>query len=593
MKLVKLLALFPLLLLAACATTAPKLTAGAQLNQHFEQYFEEDLALNPVSASFIGDNRYHDQLELDASPEFKASTVALGQKYLNAVRAIDPAGLTGQEQLSRDMFIYQRELSLEASRFPGRLLPISQFDGGMAVVMPMLGAGDGPQPFATYEDHQRWWKRARQFPAWVDGAIEAMREGMARGVVQPRMVMAKVVPQLEQLIAAHAEDSVFFGPVALLPASLTEAERTAAEEEYRRLVLEVLNPAYARLRDFIRDEYLPACRDTVAWSALPEGQAWYALQARRHTTTSMSAEAIHALGLSEVARIRSGMEQVMREVGFKGDLAAFFQHVQEDPQFFFANAKELIDHYQLLKKRIDAELPRLFSSFPRADYEVREVEAYRAASAAGGSYMSAPEDGSRPGIFYINTYNLKAQPIYGTETLSLHEASPGHHFQVTIQQELQELPRFRRHSGNVAYVEGWALYAESLGKELGMFTEPMQWYGRLSDEMLRAMRLVVDTGLHAKGWSREQAIQYMKDNSSLAPSDIEAEVERYIVYPGQALGYKIGDLRIQGMRRKAEQALGKRFDIRAFHDQVLRDGALPMAMLETKIDRWIAAELAR
>ena len=300
---------------------------------------------------------------------------------------------------------------------------------------------------------------------------------------------------------------------------------------------------------------------------------------------------IHEIGLSEVARIRGEMEGVMREVGFKGTLAEFFRYVQEEPAFHFERSADLLEMFRRVKKQIDAELPRLFSAMPKADYEVREVEAFRAASAAGGSYQGPSADGTRPGTFYVNTYNLRAQPIYGIETLSLHEAAPGHHFQISIQQELTGLPRFRRFERNVAYVEGWALYAESLGRELGMFMDPMQWYGRLSDEMLRAMRLVVDTGLHAQGWSRERAIRYMQDNSSLAVTDIVAEVERYIVNPGQALGYKIGDLRIQSMRRKAAEALGNRFDVREFHAQVLMDGSLPLDVLEAKIDRWIAGQL--
>jgi len=410
---------------------------------------------------------------------------------------------------------------------------------------------------------------------------------MARGIVHPRVVMAKVVPQLDALIAVDTETSVFHGPVEMIPRDWPAADRFRLKVAIGILIEEDLNPAYARLRDFIRDEYLPACRETVGWSSLPGGAEWYASEVRRHTTTALSPAEIHAIGLAEVARIRAGMEQVMREVGFKGTLAEFFRYVQREPAFYFASPADVLTAFERLKKQIDAELPRLFSVTPKADYEVRAVEAFRAASAAGGSYQGPSADGARPGIFYVNTYNLKAQPIYGIETLSLHEAAPGHHFQVSIQQELTGLPRFRRFEGNVAYDEGWALYSESLGRELGLFSDPMQWYGRLSDEMLRAMRLVVDTGLHAEGWSRERAIRYMQDNSSLAASDVEAEVERYIVMPGQALGYKIGDLRIQALRRRAEESLGSRFDVREFHAAVLTDGALPMDVLEKKIERWI------
>jgi uncharacterized protein (DUF885 family) len=302
------------------------------------------------------------------------------------------------------------------------------------------------------------------------------------------------------------------------------------------------------------------------------------------------AEEIHELGLAEVARIRGEMLAVKEKVGVKGDLDAFFKFLEEDPQFYFTNEADLLEAYRDAKRHIDALLPKLFSDFPKADYEIRAVEPFRAASSAGASYQSPSADGSRPGIFYINTFNLKAQPKFGIETLSLHEAAPGHHFQISIQQELTDLPRFRRFTGYTSYVEGWALYAESIGKELGVFTDPYQWYGRLSDEMLRAMRLVVDTGLHSKGWTRERAIRYMLDNSSMAESDVTAEVERYMVIPGQALGYKLGQIHISALRAKAERELGRAFDVREFHSQVLRDGALPMDVLATKIDRWIDAK---
>ena len=574
------------LLLQACAAL-PREVPGEKLERLVEAYFDESLAQNPVYATWIGENRYDDRLEMTATPEYEAATTALESRYRDAVAAIDPATLTAGARLTREMFLYNRDSAIGRARHPNRLLPISQFDGGMVTVMAIFGAGGSAQPFASVEDHDRWLSRARKFPRWVDGAIAAMREGMAAGVVHPRVVMAKLVPQLEALITPDEESSPFFGPVALISADWPQPERERLERGYRVLIEYELNPALRRLADFVRDEYLPSCRDTVGWNALPDGAAWYASEVRHHTTTDLTPAEIHAIGLAEVARIRAGMEGVMREVGFQGTLAEFFRYVQEEPAFYFDDAAQLLQGYRRIKRRIDAELPRLFSVMPRADYEVREVEAFRAASAAGGSYANGTADGSRPGMFYVNSYNLKAQPIYGMETLSLHEAAPGHHFQVSIQQELTDLPRFRRFEGNVAYDEGWALYAESLGRELGLFTDPMQWYGRLSDEMLRAMRLVVDTGLHDQGWSREQAMRYMRENSSMAASDVEAEVDRYIVMPGQALGYKIGDLRIQALRRRAEQALGSRFDIRDFHAAVLTDGSLPMAVLEAKMERWI------
>jgi uncharacterized protein (DUF885 family) len=587
---VKLLLIVPTLLLGGCATLRAPVPA-VELERLVESYFDEYLALNPTLATELGDSRYDDRLELTASPEYAAAALALERRYRDAVAAIESEMLDPSSRLSREMFLYNRDIAIDLHRFPGRLLPLDQFNGGMPSMLAFLGAGSGSQPFETVADYDRWLARAAQFPRWVDTAIAAMREGMAQGVVHPRVVMAKVVPQLDALVAFEAEASVFYGPVRLIPQDWPAADRFRLKVAFGILVEETLNPAYARLRDFIRDEYLPACRDSVGWSALPGGAGWYASEVRRHTTTRLTPDEIHAIGLAEVARIRAAMEGVMREVGFQGTLAEFFRYVQEEPAFYFEQPAELLAGYQRLKKRIDAELPRLFEVMPRADYEVREVEAFRAASAAGASYQGPSADGTRPGIFYVNTYNLRAQPIYAMETLSLHEAAPGHHFQVSIQQELTGLPRFRRFEGNVAYGEGWALYAESLGRELGLFTDPMQWYGRLSDEMLRAMRLVVDTGLHAGQWSRERAIRYMQDNSSLAATEIEAEVERYIVWPGQALGYKIGDLRIQALRRKAETALGSRFDLRGFHGAVLMDGALPLDVLEAKIDRWIEGRL--
>jgi uncharacterized protein (DUF885 family) len=396
-----------------------------------------------------------------------------------------------------------------------------------------------------------------------------------------------VVPQLREIVTAKITDNIFWAPIAAMPAGISAKDRKRISDNYSAALSNEVLPAYSRLADFIERDYLPAARTTVGWSELPDGQAWYRWRIRSATTMDMPAEEIHQLGLAEVARIRGEMLSVKNQVGFKGDLDAFFKFVEEDPQFYFNSEAELLDAYRGVKRRIDALLPKLFADFPKADYEIRAVEAFRAASAAGGSYQSSSPDGKRPGIFYINTHNLKAQPRFGLETLSLHEASPGHHFQISIQQELTDLPRIRRFNGYVSYSEGWALYAESLGKELGVFTDPYQWYGRLSDEMLRAMRLVVDTGLHAKGWTREQAIKYMLDNSSLAESDITAEVERYIVWPGQALGYKLGQLHISALRARAQAQLGASFDVREFHSQILRDGAVPMNVLTAKIDRWI------
>jgi uncharacterized protein (DUF885 family) len=563
-----------------------------------ERYFDDWLALNPVAATFLGDDRFDDRLGNPASLDYLRASRALEEKYLADALAIDPARLPDAQRLTWDAFVRGRRLALRGAEFPYELIALNQMDS-LYSTLAVLGSGESAQPFRTPAQHEKWLKRASEFPAWVDAAIERLRDGARRGVTLPQPAAKKLVPQLDQLAGGRVEDTVFWSPVRALgagtaapPAGFTIADRERLAREYRTLIGERIVPALKKLRTYLATEYVPACRTTSGWSALPDGARWYAYAVEAETTTQMSPEEIHRLGLSEVARIRGEMEAVKKQVGFQGDLHAFFRYLQTDPKFYFDRPEDLIAGYQDIKRRIDAKLPTLFRTFPKADYEVRPVEAFRAESAAGGSYQNPSEDGTRPGIFYVNTFNLKAQPKFGMETLSLHEASPGHHFQIAIQQELHGLPRFRRFGNYSAYAEGWALYAESIGKELGMFTDPYQWYGRLSDEMLRAMRLVVDTGLHAKGWSREQAIAYMLDNSSMTESDVTAEVERYMVWPGQALGYKIGQLRITAMRARAERELGSKFDVKAFHDQVLKDGALPLDVLDAKIDRWIAATKA-
>jgi uncharacterized protein (DUF885 family) len=582
-----------LVLAAACASTprvssdAPA-TASPELTRLVEEYFEESLRLSPLTATFIGDERYDDRLENTASAAHLAELAALERRYLDRVRALDPARLDAPSRVTYDIFVSERELTLEGLKFPSHLLPINQFSN-MPSLIAVLGSGASAQPFRNARDYERFLARARAFVVWTDTAIASMREGMRRDITQPRVVMEKLLPQLRRIAAGGPEQSPYWQAVKGMPDSIPAAERERIAATYREALAREILPAYTRLADFVEREYLPAARTTVAWTALPGGEEWYRFLVRQSTTTDLTPEEIHALGLSEVARIRGEMLRVKDQVGFEGDLPAFFRYLQTDPKFFHASGEELVAGYRAVKARIDALLPKLFSDFPKADYEVREVEPFRAATSAGAFYQPPSADGKRPGIFYVNTHNLQAQPIYGMETLSLHEAAPGHHFQVAIQQELTELPRFRRFNGYVAYQEGWALYAESIGSELGVFTDPYQWYGRLNDEMLRAMRLVVDTGLHAKGWSREQAIRYMLDNSSMAESDVVAEVERYIVIPGQALGYKVGQLRMTALRARAETALGPRFDVREFHSVMLRDGALPLDVLEAKIDRWIAS----
>lgn len=420
-----------------------------------------------------------------------------------------------------------------------------------------------------------------------------MDEGIKSKVVLPKVLVERIIPQLDAQLVETASDSLFYTPISSLPEDFSDQDKAALTKEYTALIQDELLPSLTQLRDYFKDTYLPHARASDGWWGLPNGKEWYQTLANRHTTTTMPVDEIHQIGLSEVSRILSEMDKVREQVGFEGDLTAFFASLSSEPEYFFEDRQGLIDGYMALKDSINKELPKYFNVMPKADYIVKPVESFREKSAAGASYQSPAVDGSRPGVFYINTYNLKAQPKWGMTTLSLHEAAPGHHFQIAIKQELTGIPEFQRFQGYTAFEEGWALYAEYLGIEMGLFKDPYQYFGKLSDEMLRAMRLVVDTGLHSKGWSREQAIQYMKDNSPMAESDIVAEVERYMAIPGQALSYKIGQLTILKLRADAESELGDKFDLKGFHDQILTTGSLPMAVMEKKIARWVESELAK
>ena len=390
---------------------------------------------------------------------------------------------------------------------------------------------------------------------------------------------------------AKPEDSLFWGPIANMPADFPAAERERLTAAYRAAIETKVVPSYRRLHDFMRDEYVPKAARAPASMRLPDGEAWYAYNVRRITTTGYTPAQIHQIGLDEVARIHREMAGVMKQVGFKGTLHEFFKHLNTDPQFFFDRPRRADRRLRRASSSASIRSCRSCSrSLPKADYEVRAVEPFREKSAAGGQYQAASEDGSRPGIFYANAYDLRARPKWAMEALSLHEANPGHHFQISIQREQQGLPKFRRFGGYTAYSEGWGLYAESLGPDLGMYTDPYQYFGRLEGELWRAIRLVVDTGLHSKGWTREQVLEYMDTNSSAAEARRVSETERYMAIPGQALAYKIGQLKISELRARAEKALGPKFDVRKFHTAVLADGALPLDVLEAKIDRWIESQ---
>lgn len=556
-----------------------------------DAYFKDYLKLEPIYATFVGVNDYNADFGGDLTEDYLKARHDLNTHYLAQVRAIDPKQLPADLQLSYDLFVYDRDMALVDETFPSRFMPISQFYSTV-ITMVQLGSGESAQPFKTVQDYRNWEQRVDGFIKWVALAENRMNQGIESKVVLPRVLVERIIPQLDAMLTTDATQSIFYSPIQHFPESFSEQDKAELTTRYQAMIAERIVPALTNLRDYFKQTYLPKSRATDGWSGLPNGKAWYQHLANSHTTTTMSVDEIYQIGLSEVARILSEMDKVREQVGFKGDLKAFFASLSSEPQYFYSDRQGLIDGYMVLKDKINHVLPNYFNVMPKADYVVKPVESFREQSAAGASYEAPAVDGSRPGVFYINTYNLKAQPKWGMTTLSLHEAAPGHHFQIAIKQELTGVPEFQRFSGYTAFEEGWALYAEYLGIEMGLFTDPYQYFGKLSDEMLRAMRLVVDTGLHSKGWSREQAIQYMKDNSPMAESDIVAEVERYMAIPGQALSYKVGQLKILALRARAEKALGDKFDLKAFHDQILTSGSLPMEVMENKIDRWIASKQA-
>jgi len=559
----------------------------ARLHALLDNYFDSFLQLHPLQATFAGEHRYDDRLANDLSPEHRAQVLVLERDCLRAALRLDPAFLSAEDWLSWEMFVRERRTAIAAAEYPSEWLPINQLLS-LPLLLPLLASGTSVQAFACGDDYQRFLGRLEGFVAWCEQAIVNMRIGLARGVTQPRSLMLQVQLQLAEVLNAELRSSPFYLPLTSFPTDCTLKQRRALEKAFRKTLRKAVLPAYRRLHHFIRDEYLPHTRASVAWSDLPDGAAWYAFLVRQYTDSDLSSEAICELGVSEVARLRQQIEELKGRLGFQGDLPQLFRWLQHDPRFYYNDPAALLAGYRELQVHIASRLPTLFADCPRTDYEIRPVEAFRAHASASAFYQAAAPDGRRPGIFYVNTCNLKIQPKFGMETLFLHEAAPGHHFQIALQQESRHLPHFRRSNNRyVAFTEGWALYAESIGAELGMCHDPLQRYGQLNDEMLRAMRLVVDTGLHTRGWSREQASRYMLANSSLTPAEVQAEVERYIADPGQALSYKMGQLRIRALRNQAEAAFGCKFDLREFHRHILRNGAMPLDLLEATVQHWV------
>jgi uncharacterized protein (DUF885 family) len=577
---------------AAAPAASP---AGKALRDLFARSDEESLKRNPLQALYRGDLRYADQIGDVMSPAGDAAEKKAAEDDLAALAKIDREALSPDEQVSYDVFKWQRTLDLRGYQ-PDLLAltsvrPIDHF-GSSYTFMAELSSGEGVAPYKTVKDYEDGLKRLDGFVAALGRAEDRMREGVASGVVQPKLVMNNVVEQLDSMVADGVEQSAFYKPVTRLPTGMSSADQARLRTAYAAEVKDKVLPALTHLRNFVRDDYLPHARDSVGLLDMKGGKELYRYLVEVNTTTKADPETIHQIGLSEVARLQAEMEKVKDEVGFNGTLLEFFDHIRTDPRFKPESREALTQAYKDIGRRVDAALPRDFAHMPKAALDIRPVPALTEKGAARGSYESGSQDGTRPGVFYFNAYDLPSRTTPSMETLYLHEGAPGHHFQIMLAQENTALPAFQRFGGNTAFVEGWGLYAETLGKELGMYTDPYQYFGHLDSELFRAIRLVVDTGIHAKGWTRDQSIDYILKNSSRGRTNATAEVERFIAIPGQALAYKTGQMKITALREKAEKELGPRFDVRGFHDQVLMTGALPLDVLEAKIDRWIASRKA-
>ncbi len=593
-------ALFLALFMVACgdqeAPAAPETAGGVQkmspdeaketLRSVVADYFEDFVRLNPIFATSIGDHRFDDRFPNSIGPAHLERTLAMQQKYLDRANQIDLTALSEQDLLTHTIFVRQRENAIEGFRFPAHLIPVSQFFS-TPNFFAVMGSGSSLQSFNTVRDYENWLGRINGFVIWVDQAKANMREGMGRRIVQPRIIMEKTLPQLQAHITDDPEASVFYQPIRNMPESFSAADRQRLTESYKNAIMGKIVPAYQALHDFIKHEYMDATRETVGLSALPNGAAWYAYNVRTITTTNLTPDQIHQIGLDEVARIHGEMRKVMAETGFGGSLQAFFEFLNSDPRFYYETRGALIEGYRALRDNVHERALTLFYGLPEAGYEIRAVEPFREKSASGASYQAASPDGSRPGVFYVNAYDLSARPKWAMESLFLHEAVPGHHFQISVQRELDTLPAFRRFGGYTAYIEGWGLYAESLGKEMGVYQDPYQYYGALQAELWRAIRLVVDTGLHHKRWTRQQVLDYMYANAAVKEARAVSETERFIAIPGQALAYKVGQLKIRELRQRAEQQLGRKFDVKEFHALILNDGALPLDVLEDKVNSYI------
>jgi uncharacterized protein (DUF885 family) len=561
------------------------------LAELFAAYWADTLRLDPTLAMHQGERAHLDTFDESLEDRWRADKLATLKRYQLELSAIDTRSLSAEDR--RSVRILTRQLREDLAYYGGplfemaRRLPIDQFQG-RHLAFAQDAAGSGAFPFKTVEDYDLALRRADGFARWVDDAIGRMNEGLAHRVVLPRMVVGRMLPQMDVHLGLRPEDTEFWQPIAQLPADIPETDRARLTEAYRIKIQTVIQPAYRRLHDYLAQDYLPYTRDTVGLGALPQGHALYRRQVRFHTTTNLSPKEIHALGRAEVDRIGREVDRVQATVGFKGTRAEFLDHIRSDPAQHFKSPEEVVPAYQAATARIVDRLPKLFGTIPKTPYEIRPLPPESSKAFQGnGDYWAPAADGSRPGILWMNIYAPGVLDRFNVMTISLHEGLPGHHFQAAVALEQPGLPAFRRSGDYTAFIEGWGLYAESLGKELGVFEDPWQYYGHLNYAILRANRLVIDTGMHELGWSLEQGIRWMMDHSSMTRAQAAAEVERYVAYPGQALAYKVGELKIRALRNESEKTLGARFDVRSFHDRVLKGGPVPLTALTEDIRQWV------
>lgn len=593
MNLSKFLLMFPVLAVVFTSCQTKSKNTDHMSNQHeainrlFTNYYDDRMKLYPLEATQNGDNRYNDLLPNNITVAYRNKEKTFYKSYLDSLNLFDPKTLDQNDQMSYDVLKWELQINLEGFNYPDELMPINQF-WSLPLTMGQLGSGSGNQPFNSVKDYENFLKRISAFSTWCDTAIVNMRTGMERGIVYPKILMERVLPEMQGLISADVNKSVFYQPVLKLDTlKISDDDKRRITDAYTKAIKDEINPSYQKIYDFVKDEYIPKARTTAGISAIPGGTDYYNYLVKFWTTTTMTPDQIFELGQSEVKRLHTEMENVMKEVGFQGNLKEFFAYLHKDEKFFpYKTKEEVLNGYRSIEDREKPNLDKLFNVFPKTRLEIRETEAFREASASA-EYNQGSADGSRPGIFYVPIIDPTKFNDISMEDLFLHEAIPGHHYQISLQQENTSLPDFRRFIWYGAYGEGWALYSESLGKELGLYKDPYQYFGMLSEEMHRAIRLVVDVGMHTKGWTREQAIQFSMDNEAESEADITSEIERYMAIPGQALSYKIGQLKILELRQKAQQELGDKFSLSKFHDEILKDGCLPIAVLEMKMNSWI------